>query len=99
MGFYFDNTTDKEDLEYMQTLIDSGEAQYKDNKIIHTYYDYDGDCIVKILWENCYIDTKENFPGEEPPKQTPWGIGKFTRDGCNYIYRQLMKECRCSSTL
>ena len=45
------------------------------------------------------VDTKENFPGEEPPKQTPWGIGKFTRDGCNYIYRQLMKECRCSSTL
>lgn len=99
MGIYYNTTTYNEDWDYMQKLIDSGEAQYKDNKIIHTYYDIDGDCISKILWENCHIDTKENFLGENPPKQTPWGIGKFTRDGCNYIYHQLMKQGRSSSTL
>lgn len=95
MGIYFDTTTDKEDWNYIQKLINNGEAQYKDNKI---YRILNEDNRTEILWENCSISTKETFPGEEPPKQTPWGIGKFTRLGCNYIFRQLTKE-RYSSTL
>ena len=82
----------------MKKLIDSGEDHYEYNKISRTYCD-EGDEITTVLWENCDINTKETFPGEELPKQTPWGIGKFTRDGCNYIFRQLQKEGRCSWTL
>ena len=98
MGFYYDSTTDEEDWSYMQKLIDSGEAHYKDNKI-YRKRTRDEDLVTDILWVNCPIDTKETFPDEEPPKKTPWGVGKFTNKGCDYIYNELMKEGRFTSTL
>jgi hypothetical protein len=102
MGIYFEETTDIEDINFIKELIYNGYA-YFSNKQIHYLNKYrfedETEEGTTILWEECDINCKEKYLGENKPIQTPWGIGKWTGDGINYIYLQLMKQGRFTSTL
>jgi hypothetical protein len=44
MGMYFENTTDEEDIQYIQQLLDNHEAQIHNGKIYQNE---------NVLWEVC----------------------------------------------
>jgi hypothetical protein len=94
MGIYYNSTTNEEDINYIQKLIDSENGYIKDGCIYWKCYGGKD----MLLWETCKLDTPSVYFGEQEPINTPWGLGKLTKNGTSYIFMQLAKEGRSSST-
>lgn len=98
MGIYItEPSTDKEDVQFIQELITNGQAYLSDGKIYHK--DEDPDNPDYILWETCEKNVKERFLGDPGCLNTPWGYGRFTREGYSFLFLKLQQLGRTSSTL
>lgn len=101
MAIYFDTTSNSEDINFIKELIDKNHAYYHKKEIhyynIYRFEDYT-DHGTTILWKECDINCPEKYPGENKPIKTPWGTGKWTSEGINYIYLQLMKLRRYTTS-
>lgn len=99
MGIYItEPSTNEEDCLFIQELIKNGQAYESNGKIYHKcgVEDFEEET---ILWEKCSWDINERFLGDPGPFKGPWGVGRFTRDGYNYIFIKLQSLGRTTSTL
>lgn len=97
MGIYITQpSSDQEDISFIQELITNSKAYLSGGKIYHKNEDPEEPDY--ILWETCDKDVKERFLGEPNPIETPWGYGRYTRHGYNFLFMKLMSLGRTSST-
>jgi cysteinyl-tRNA synthetase len=97
MGIYITQpSSDEEDIQFIQELISNGKAYISNGKIYHQSEDpEDPDT---ILWETCDKGIKERFPGDPGCLDTPWGYGRYTQQGYNFLFIKLQSLGRTSST-
>lgn len=95
MGIYITQpSSDEEDISFIQELITNDKAYLSNGKIYRRSYDpEDPDT---ILWETCDKGVKERFPD---CLDTPWGYGRYTQQGYNFLFTKLQQLHRTSSTL
>jgi hypothetical protein len=99
MGIYItEPSTNEEDIQFIQELIQNGKAYINNDKIYKKKDDNDTDNDDEVLWESCDLNVKERFIGDPGPFNSIFGYGRFTRYGYTFIFLKLQSLGRTTTT-